>query len=304
MEKNYASIYSALAADVLIATTKFFAGAYSNSSSMISEGIHSLVDSTNQVLLLYGMKRSKKAPDKFRPFGYGKELYFWSFIVSILIFGLGGGISVYQGIIHIRHPLPLEDPTWNYLVLGFSIIFDGASFIIAVRNFNKMRGELSFWKAVIRSKDPASFIVLFEDGAAVAGLLIVFIFMKISHAYNIPVLDGIASVSVGFLLIFVSFILARESRSLLMGEGIAPETQKKIVALTEKDPAVIKVTKVLSTYESPEEVVLMLIDYFKEHLDTAEITGAIDRIRKNIREQFQLIEFVIIEPQTVALEKK
>ena len=304
MEKNYASIYSALGADILIATIKFFAGAYSNSSSMISEGIHSLVDSSNQVLLLYGMKKSKKPPDKLRPFGYGKELYFWSFIVSILIFGLGGGISVFQGIIHIRNPLPLEDPTWNYVVLGFSIIFDGTSFIIAVRNFNKIRGQVSFWKAVVRSKDPASFIVLFEDGAAVSGLIIVFIFMKTSHAYDLPVLDGIASVSVGLLLIFTSLILARESRSLLMGEGIAPETQKRIIALTEKDPAVIKVTNVLSTYESPDEVVLMLIVYFKQNLDTAEITDAIDRIRKNIKEQFQLIEFVIIEPQAVVHEKK
>ena len=297
MVKNKASIYSALVADILIATTKFIAGARTNSSSMISEGIHSLVDTTNQVLLLYGLKRSRKPPDNLRPFGYGKELYFWSFIVSILIFGLGGGLSIYQGILHIRNAEPLGDPTWNYAVLGFSLIFDGGSFLIAVKEFNKARGDLSFWKAIIQSKDPSSFLVLFEDGAAVLGLFIVFILMVINDAYNMPALDGIASILVGLLLVFASLILARESRSLLMGEGIAPETQKKIKALVEKDPSVVKVGRILSTYEAPEEVVLMLIVYFKPGLDTGEITNAIERVRKTIKEEFTRIEFVIIQPK-------
>lgn len=297
MAKNKASIYSALVADILIATTKFIAGSYTNSSSMISEGIHSLVDTVNQVLLLYGLKRSKKPPDNLRPFGYGKELYFWSFIVSILIFGLGGGLSIYQGILHIRHVQPLGDPSWNYAVLGFSFIFDGSSFLIAIKEFNKARGDLPFWKAIIISKDPSSFLVLFEDGATVLGLIIVFILMVCSHAYNLPALDGVASILVGLLLVFASLILARESRSLLMGEGIAPETQKKIKALVEKDPSVVKAGSILSTYESPEEVVLMLIVYFKPDLDTDEITNAIERVRKAIKEEFKRIEFVIIQPQ-------
>jgi len=301
MVKNKASIYSALVADILIAATKFIAGAYTNSSSMISEGIHSLVDTINQVLLLYGLKRSRKPADNLRPFGYGKELYFWSFIVSILIFGLGGGLSIYQGILHIRHAEPLGNPTWNYAVLGFSLIFDGGSFLIAIKEFNKARGELSFWKAIIQSKDPSSFLVLFEDGAAVLGLFIVFILMVINDAYNMPALDGIASILVGLLLVFASVILARESRSLLMGEGIAPETQKKIKALAEKDPSVLKVGSILSTYEAPEEVVLMLIVYFKPDLDTDEITDAIERVRKAIKEEFTRIEFVIIQPQGYAV---
>lgn len=301
MVKNKASIYSALVADILIAATKFIAGAYTNSSSMISEGIHSLVDTINQVLLLYGLKRSRKPADNLRPFGYGKELYFWSFIVSILIFGLGGGLSIYQGILHIRHAEPLGNPTWNYAVLGFSLIFDGGSFLIAIKEFNKARGELSFWKAIIQSKDPSSFLVLFEDGAAVLGLFIVFILMVLNDAYNMPALDGVASILVGLLLVFASVILARESRSLLMGEGIAPETQKKIKALAEKDPSVLKVGSILSTYEAPEEVVLMLIVYFKPDLDTDEITDAIERVRKAIKEEFTRIEFVIIQPQGYAV---
>jgi cation diffusion facilitator family transporter len=246
---------------------------------------------------LYGLKRSRKPPDKKRPFGYGKELYFWSFIVSILIFGLGGGLSVYQGIIHIRHPEQLGNPTWNYVVLIFSILFEGTSFVIAVREFNKARGKMRFWKAVVSSKDPSSFLVLFEDGAAVCGLLVVLALMTINHTYNIPVLDGVASLIVGLILILVSLLLARESRSLLMGEGIAPETQLKIKAIAEKHPAVTGVGSILSTYEAPEEIVLMMIVYFKDNLDTSEITDAIEEIRHSIKKAFSLVEFVIIQPQ-------
>ncbi len=303
MEKNHATIYSALVADLLIAVMKFVAGAYSHSTSMISEGIHSLVDSTNEILLLYGLKRSKKPPDKSRPFGYGKELYFWSFIVSILIFGLGGGISIWQGINHIRNPHSLGDPVWNYWVLALSIVFEGSSLIISIRGFNAARGEMPFWEAIIKSKNPANFLVLFEDGAAVIGLFIVLILMKINYEYNLPVLDGIASVLVGLILVFASLILARESRSLLMGEGIAPETQRKIVELAEKDAAVVKVGNVLSTYEAPDEIVLMLIISFKPELGTDQITAAIDRVRKAIKAEFKLVEYVIIQPQSIRAQK-
>lgn len=297
MAKNHASIYSALIADVLIAITKFVAGSYTNSSSMISEGIHSLVDTSNQLLLLYGLKRSKKAPDKRRPFGYGKELYFWSFIVAILIFGLGGGLSVYQGIVHILHPEPLGNPFWNYIVLAFSFVFDGASFVIAIKEFNKARSSTPFWEAIIKSKDPSSFLVLFEDGAAVFGLMVVFVLMLLSHSLSMPALDGVASLLVGLLLIFSSLILARESRSLLMGEGIAPETQKRIKDLVEEDASVLKVSNILSTYQSPEEVILMLLVQFKHDLDTDEISETINRIRKAIKQKFSLVEFVLIQPQ-------
>jgi cation diffusion facilitator family transporter len=297
MANNRKSIYSALAANLLIAITKFIAGSFTNSSSMISEGIHSTVDTTNQLLLLYGLKRSKKAADQSHPFGYGKELYFWSFVVSILIFGLGGALSIYQGIVHIREPEVMRDPFWNYIVLVLSLVFEGTSLFIAVKEFNKTRNGMGWWAAIIKSKDPSSFLVVFEDGAAVLGLIVVMILMGISHSLQIPELDGLASVIVGLLLVFVSFILARESRSLLMGEGIAPETRYKIAQLTEKDIAVMKVKNILSTYQSPDEVVLMLIIDFKDHLDTEEITGAIERIRENIKNKFQLVHFVLIQPE-------
>jgi len=304
MASSNKSIYSALAANLLIAITKFIAGAFSNSAAMISEGIHSMVDTVNQVLLLFGLKRSKKPADAIRPFGYGKELYFYSFIVSILIFGLGGGISIYQGIIHIMEPEPLGDPTWNYVVLGLSILFEGTSLVIAAKEFNLVRGADSWWKAIVRSKDPSNFLVLFEDGAAVLGLITVIICMLFSHHYQIPELDGVASLLVGLLLVAVSLILARESRSLLLGEGISEVSKKKITMLTEKDPAVLKVLHILSTYQSPEEVILMLIVAFKEHQDTAEINNAIDRIRKDIKSDFNLIRFVIIQPEADTLQFK
>ena len=297
MANNRKSIYSALAANLLIAVTKFIAGTFTNSSSMISEGIHSTVDTTNQLLLLYGIKRSKKAPDESHPFGYGKELYFWSFVVSILIFGLGGALSVYQGIHHIIEPEVMKDPFWNYIVLILSLIFEGTSLIISVREFNKTRNGVRWWDAIIKSKDPSSFLVVFEDGAAVAGLTVVMILMGISHAYGIPELDGVASIIVGLILVFVSLILARESRSLLMGEGIAPETRKKITLLAEEDDAVVKTKNILSTYQSPEEIVLVLIIDFKDHLDTEEITEAVQRIRNTVKTAFPLIRYVIIQPE-------
>lgn len=299
MASSKTSIYSALIANLLIAITKFMAGILGRSGSMISEAIHSLVDTANECLLLLGLHRSKKAPDAMHPFGYGKELYFWSFIVSILIFGLGGGISVYQGIVHVMNPEPLGDPKLSYIVLILSLLFEGTSLIIAIKAFNKVRGELSWWDAIIKSKDPSNFLILFEDGAAVAGLLIVGICLYLNQHLHMPVLDGVASLLVGLVLIGVSAILARESRSLLMGEGISPESRRRIITLVEQDATVLKVMHLLSTYQSPDEIILMLIVAFKEDLNTAVINEAIDRIRDTVKAEFGLIRFVMVQPETI-----
>ncbi len=297
MAKSNRSIYSALAANLLIAITKFIAGSFSNSSAMIAEGVHSLADTINQLLILFGIRQSKKPPDGLRPFGYGKELYFWSFIVSIIIFGLGGGVSVYQGYQHILKPETTGDPIWNYVVLGISFFFEGSSLLIAAKEFNKVRDNQTWWQAIKRSKDPAAFLVLFEDGAAVLGLIIVAICVYTGHRLHLPYLDGVASLLVGLLLVGVSFILARESRSLLMGEGIAPATQQKISTLIQQDPAVLKTLHILSTYQSPEEVVLMLIIAFKPHLETTEINEAIVRIRETVKHEFSFVSFILIQPE-------
>jgi cation diffusion facilitator family transporter len=299
MASSKTSIYAALIANLLIAVTKFIAGGISNSAAMVAEGVHSVVDTVNELLLLLGIHRSRKLPDATHPFGYGKELYFWSFIVSIMIFGLGGGISIYQGIAHIIKPEELGDPTINYIVLSLSIVFEGASLIIAIKQFNQIRGTTPFWQAVVKSKDPSSFLVLFEDAAAVAGLFIVMICVYISHRFNKPYVDGVASLLVGLILVVVSAILARESRSLLMGEGVSTQTRDKICRLVEGDNHVSKVMHILSTYQSPTEVLLMLIVAFKEDMDTSEINVAIDRIRDDVKAEFKFVRFVVIQPESL-----
>jgi cation diffusion facilitator family transporter len=298
MASSNKSIYSALAANLLIALTKFVAGFFSNSAAMIAEGVHSVVDTANQVLLLFGLKQSRKEPDATHPFGYGKELYFYSFIVSILIFGLGGGVSMFQGISHIIHPDKPGDPTWSYVVLGISVIFEGSSFIIAAKEFNKLRGGLSWWRAITKSKDPSTFLVLFEDSAAVIGLFIVAICLYLGHTFHIDWLDGLASLLVGILLICVSLILARESRSLLMGEGIGTSTKQRITEIVEQDKDVIKLMHILSTYQSPSEIVLMLIIAFKTDLDVLSLDKTIVRLRNQVKDEYNLIHFVIIQPDT------
>ncbi|WP_439698410.1 cation diffusion facilitator family transporter [Mucilaginibacter sp. AW1-7] len=298
MASSNKSIYAALAANLLIALTKFMAGFFSNSAAMVAEGVHSVVDTANQVLLLFGLHQSRKKPDAKHPFGYGKELYFYSFIVSILIFGLGGGVSIYQGIAHIITPEVPGNPTWNYAVLGMSVIFEGSSLLIAAKEFNKLRSELSWWQAIVKSKDPSTFLVLFEDSAAVIGLVIVAVCMFIGHTYHINYLDGLASLLVGLVLIFVSIILARESRSLLMGEGIGASTKKHIIEIVEQDQDALKLMHLMSTYQSPTEVLLMLIISFKSNLDTAGINNAIIRIRNRVKDEYSLIHFVIIQPDT------
>ena len=296
MAKNNLSLYSALAANLLIAVVKFVAGTATGSSAMIAEGVHSMVDMLNELLILYGIRRSRKPPDRLKPLGYGKELYFWSFIVSILIFGLGGGISVYQGVEHIIAPNQLGDPKWNYIVLGLSFLFDGTSLAIAIKSF-KVGADETWWQAIVNSKDPSSFLVLFEDAAAVIGLFIVFAFMLIGHALHFAQADGIASVLVGLLLVCSSAILARESRSLLMGEGISDGSRQKIRQLAEQDSAVRKVNNIFSTYQSPDEVFLVMLITFNDDLDTRDLTDAIDRLRRNIKKQFTRVHFVIIQPQ-------
>jgi cation diffusion facilitator family transporter len=299
MVSSKTSIFSALAANLLISVTKFIAGAFSNSASMISEGIHSLVDTVNQLFLLLGISRSKRPSDETHPFGYGKELYFWSFIVSIMIFGLGGGISIYQGVTHILHPAELGDPTLSYIVLGLSIVFEGFSLIIAIKEFKKVKGKLSWWTAIVKSKDPSTFLVLFEDAAAVAGLFIVLICLFLGHRFNRPYLDGLASLLVGLLLVVVSVILARESRSLLMGEAIDRESKNNIAALVERHPAVVKILHILSTYQSPDEIVLMLSINFKDDLSGRSVSEAITELRTLIRQENTLVRYVIIQPENI-----
>lgn len=301
MAASKTPIYSALFANVAIAVTKFVAAGVTGSSAMISEGIHSLVDSLNEILLLLGIQRSQRPADNTRPFGYGKELYFWAFIVSILIFGVGGGVSFYEGITHLQHPEPIENPLWNYVVLGIAFSLDGFSFITALREFNRQRGSQSFWAAVKRSKDPSTFVVLFEDAADVLGLVVAFLGVFLGHELNNPYFDGAASIIIGLILTAVSVVLARESRSLLMGESADPAVMQQLVALVEQDRAVERVIQAPSMFLGPEEVFVMLVIDFRNDLSMHELYEAIDRLRATVQNEFTLVKRLFIEPSDVRL---
>ena len=291
-------IYSALAANLAIAITKFIAAGVTGSSAMLSEGVHSVVDATNELLLLLGISRSKRPADEARPFGYGKELYFWAFVVSLMIFGVGGGISFYEGIVHLQHPEPIKNPLWNYVVLGVAFLFDGASFITALKAFNAQRGDRTFWTAVKKSKDPSTFVVLFEDAADLLGLIVAFLGVWLGHKYNNPYLDGAASIIIGLILAGIAVILARESRSLLMGESAGRSTLQSVEHIAAADPAVRKVVRNLSMFLGPEEIVLVLTVSFKDDLNTIQITEAVRRIRDSIQWEYSFFKQIFIQPET------
>lgn len=290
-------IYSALAANLLIAITKFIAAAMSGSSAMISEGIHSVVDTGNEILLLIGIAQSKKPADDARPFGYGKELYFWAFIVSIMIFAVGGGISFYEGVLHLQHPTVIKDPLWNYIVLTAALVFDGISGIIALREFNRQRGRTGFWKAVRSSKDPTSFVVLFEDGADVLGLIIAFAGVYLGHRFQSPYFDGAASILIGILLTTVAAILARECRSLLMGESVDGDMLAGISEVVKMHSAVRQVGRPLSMYMGPEEVILVLQVTFEPDLPAATMHHVIGTMKDTLKARFPEVKRIVVEPR-------
>ncbi len=296
MSSTKTAIYTALGANLVIATTKFIAAGVTGSSAMVSEGIHSLVDTLNEVLLLLGMKRSQRPPDDRRPFGYGRELYFWSFIVSVLIFAVGGGLSFYEGITHLQHPNAIENPTWNYIVLGVAIVLDGTSLVTALRAFNEQRGSQPFWLAVKASKNPATFVVLFEDASDVLGLLIAFLGVFLGHVLNNPYLDGVASILIGFLLTAVSILLTRESRSLLMGEAADQTIVQNVIATTEANSGVIKSIHVYTFQMGPEEIVLIQRIAFRFELNSKETVRSMAQVKQAIQEAEPSIRQVFIEP--------
>lgn len=294
--KSRAFLFVSLAVDISIAISKFIVAGFTGSISMISEGIHSLIDTISQVLLIWGVKISKKKPDVDRPFGYGRELYFWSFIVSLIIFLMGGCISVYEGIRRFKNHEFDGNANWNYVILGIAFVFTFISMYTALRAFNRERSDTPFWQAIRESKDPSVFIVLLGDVGDMVGLVIAFLGIFIGRLLKSPVYDGIASILIGIILIVISLILVRESKSLLMGETPSNKTLKKIVALTESDEAIIKVKRHYSTYMAPEEVILQITAVFKKDLTTQQITSAIERLVQKIQKRFPRIKQIFIEP--------
>ena len=294
--KSRAFIYVSLAVDILIAVSKFIAAVFTGSSSMLSEGIHSVIDAISQVLLIWGVKTSSRQPDAARPFGYGKELYFWSFVVSLVTFLLGGCISFYEGIVRFNQPDFSGNPNWNYSILGIAFVFTTISMYTSYKAFNKQRREASFWKAVTQSKDPSTFIVLLGDMGDMICLVVAFLGVYLGRLFHNPMYDGIASLIIGLILIAISLLLLNESKSLLMGETIGRKVLREIIALTEADEAITKVKKHSSMYMAPEEVLLQMFVVFKDGLTTHDITDAIERITKAIQSQFPRIKHIFIEP--------
>lgn len=283
------AIYGAIAANVAIAVTKFTVAAITGSSAMLSEAVHSLVDTGNGLLLLWGLHRSRRPPSAQHPFGHGHELYFWSLIVAVLIFGLGGGVSFYEGVIHLRHAQALRDPFWNYVVLAAAFVFEGASFTIAWRKFRTEAGERPLWQALRMSKDPSTYTVLAEDAAALTGLLIAGAGIALAHALGRPEIDGLASILIGLLLAGVAVLLVREARGLLVGEGVQPHTAAAITALAREHAEVIGTGPVRSMYLGPDEALLILDLQFAPSVSATRAAEVADALRTAIRERYPML---------------
>ncbi len=290
-------VYTALAGNLAIAVTKFVAALMTGSSSMLTEAIHSLVDTANQGLLLYGMKRSRQKPDIIHPLGYGRELYFWSFIVALLIFAGGAGVSVYEGIAHIRFPEPIDHPVVNYVVLGAAFLFEGASWRVAHREFRQAQGDMGWWEAIRRSKDPATFVVLFEDSAALVGILIAALFIALAEMENDPRLDGVGSVLIGIVLGGVAILLARESKGLLIGERASPALSTDVTAIAQAEPGVCAVNNVLTIHLAPDQVLVTISLDFEDDLTTRKIAAAVTAVESRAKAAHPEIVSVFIRPQ-------
>jgi len=253
------AVVAAIAGNLVIAVIKFIAAAITGSSAMISEGIHSLVDTGNGALVLLGMKRARQPADETHPFGYGKSLYFWTHIVAVSIFGIGGGMSLYEGISHIRHVAPADamgDPTVAYIVLAISLLVEGATFTVAIRQFLQAKGDLGSWQFIQRSKDPSLYTVVLEDSAALLGLIFAFLGIFFGHMLNNPYLDGVASIAIGLLLMSVAGVLASRSSGLLLGEGVNPDELAEIRRRVESDPAVDRAGDILTMYMGPQDLLV------------------------------------------------
>ncbi|MDX2495261.1 MAG: cation diffusion facilitator family transporter [Desulfuromusa sp.] len=296
-------IFAALIGNALIAITKFTAASITGSSAMLSEAIHSLVDTGNQVLLLYGMKRANKPADKNFPFGHGKEIYFWSFVVAILIFALGGGISVYEGIHHLLNPQPAKSPLINYLVLSLAIIFEGVAWLFALREFNRTKGNNGYLDAINQTKDPSVLVVLFEDSAAMLGLLVAFIGIGLTQLTGNPYFDGSASILIGFILIGTAIWLARETKGLLIGESAEPQIVQGIHEIVKENAIIEAVNEILTMHMGPDFILVTLSADFVDSASADAVEVQIAALDLQIKSRFPRVKRVFIEAEKIARKK-
>jgi cation diffusion facilitator family transporter len=294
------TIFAALAGNLAIAVIKFIAAAFTGSSAMLSEGVHSLIDTGNELLLLYGLRRAAQPADPEHPLGYGRELYFWSFIVALLLFALGAGVSFYEGVIHVRNPGPVEHARVSYVVLGLSAVFEGISWLVAFKEFNRRRGNLGVFTAVRRSKDPTTFTVLFEDSAALAGIAIAFAGIFAAQSLAIPELDGAASIGISLVLAVTAGFLARESKGLLIGEPASPRLEAAILATAERDTAIRKANGVVTVHLAPDQIVVALSAEFEDNVAVPDVEACIVRLEARLRAEHPEITMLFVKPQTPA----
>ena len=293
-------IYAALAGNLLIAVTKFVAAFFTGSSAMLSEGVHSLVDTGNGSLLLYGLRRASRPADRIHPFGHGREVYFWSFIVALLVFALGAGVSFYEGVLHILDPEPIQNVRITYIVLGLCVLFEGGSWLVALKEFRLAKGKRGYIEAVRLSKDPSVFTILFEDTAALLGLFIAFIGIAAAQYFEMPVFDGVASIGIACILGLTAIFLARESKGLLMGEPASPEIHNKLQAIAAVDPAVRAVNGVLTVHLGPTQIVANLSLEFEDEATAPEIEDCVARLETAIKSSVPEVIAVFVKPQTPA----
>lgn len=291
-------VYAALAGNFAIAVVKFIAASITGSSSMQSEGVHSLVDSINQVLLLYGINRSQKPANANHPFGYGRELYFWAFIVALLVLAFGAGVSIYEGIQHIREPAAMEKPLVNYMVLGISAVFEGASWWVSMRSFRQQKGTMGWFEAFRQSKDPTTFTVLFEDSAALIGLALAALGTTASYYLNMPVMDGVASICIGLVLALSATLMARESKNLLLGETASKTLSTDIMRVAASQPGIQHVNGVLTEQLGPQQVLVLLSAEFRDDLTSNQIEECVNQLENTLRALHSDIEVLFVKPQT------
>jgi cation diffusion facilitator family transporter len=291
-------IYAAIVGNLLVALTKFGAATWTGSSAMLSEGIHSVVDTGNEVLLLYGLRRATIGPDREHPLGYGREIYFWSFVVALLVFAVGAGFSFYEGIAHVMRPTPIQNPAANYVVLSLSALFEGSTWWIALRNFKGEKPYGDVFGAVHDSKDPPSFMVLFEDSAALIGLLVAFAGTYLSVTLKLPVLDGVASILIGFVLAVTAALLARETKGLLIGERANQSIVDAITQLAEEIDGIAHANGILTVHLAPRQIVAALSLEFADELRTPEIEAKVSELERRVCQLHPEVVAFFVKPQS------
>ncbi|MGZ8886576.1 MAG: cation diffusion facilitator family transporter [Halobacteriota archaeon] len=299
------TVVAAIIGNLIIAIIKFVAAAITGSSAMISEGIHSIVDTGNGCLVLLGMNRAKQPADESHPFGYGKSLYFWTHIVAVSIFGIGGGMSLYEGISHIRHVVPaaqMGDPTAAYIVLAISFLVEGGSFSVAIKQFLQASGDMGAWQFIKQSKDPSLYTIVLEDSAALLGLIFAFLGIFFGHLFNNAYLDGAASIAIGLLLMSVAGILASRTMGLLLGEGVNPDELADIRRRVESDPAVERAGDILTMYMGPHDLLVNMGVCFTAGTTAEQMHEAIRRIEADLRSAYPETTRVYIEAESLPAE--